>query len=73
MFRWFILPKPIIATCDIYLFGVELSQGEAIHFEDLEFIIDHFDNSSLSLEGNDLGAIVGGMVHSGSPSLHTIL
>jgi hypothetical protein len=73
MFQWFILPKPTIATRDIYLFGVELSQGEAIHFEDIEFIIDHFDNLSLSLEGNDLGVVVGGMVHSGSPSLHTIL
>jgi hypothetical protein len=43
-FRWFILPKPNVATGDIYLFIIEFTQGEAIHFEDLEFIVDHLDN-----------------------------
>jgi hypothetical protein len=73
MCRWFILHKPTIATGDIYLLGIKLTQGEAIHFEDLEFIADHFDNLSLSPEGNDSGAIVGGMARSGSLSLHAIL
>jgi hypothetical protein len=62
MFRWFILPKPAVTTGDIYL-----------HFEDLEFISNHFDNLSLPPEGNDSGAVVRGMVCSGSPSLHAIL
>jgi hypothetical protein len=48
MFRWFIICKPTVATGDISLFGVELNQDEAIRFKDLEFIIDHFDNLSLS-------------------------
>jgi hypothetical protein len=73
MFRWFILPKLVIITGDIYPFGVELTQGEAIRFKDLEFIADHFDNQGLSPEGNDSGAIFVGMVRSGSPSLHDIL
>jgi hypothetical protein len=33
------------------LFGVELTLDEAIRFKVLEFIIDHFDNLSLSLRG----------------------
>jgi hypothetical protein len=44
-----------------------------IHFEDPEFIDDHFDNKSLSPEGIDSSAAFMGMVHSGSPSLHAIL
>jgi hypothetical protein len=44
MFWCFILPKPIIATDDLYMFGVKLAWGETIHFENLEFITDHFDN-----------------------------
>jgi hypothetical protein len=51
----------------------ELTQGEAIYFKDLEFITDHFNNLSLPPEGNDSGVVVGGMVCSGSPSLHPIL
>jgi hypothetical protein len=46
------------------LFSVELTQDEAIHFEDLEFITDHFD---------DADAIVGGMACSRSSLLHAIL
>jgi hypothetical protein len=61
MFLWLILPKPAVATNDIYLFGIKLTQGEAIRFEDLEFITDHLDNHGLSPEGNDLGAIFMGM------------
>jgi hypothetical protein len=40
MFRWFILRKLIIATGDIYMFSVELTQDEAIRFEDHKFIAD---------------------------------
>jgi hypothetical protein len=73
MFRWFILPKPVVATNGIHLFGVELTLGKAIHFDDPEFIIDHFDNKRLSPEGNDSGTLFVGMVCSKSPSLHGIL
>jgi hypothetical protein len=72
-FRWFILRKPTVATGDIYLFGIELTQDEAIHFEDLEFIANHCNNLSLSLEGDDSGAVVGGMARSRSLSLHAVL
>jgi hypothetical protein len=37
------------------------------------FIFDCFGGMSLSPEGNDLGVVFMGMVHSESPSLHTIL
>jgi hypothetical protein len=55
------------------LFGVELTQDEAICFKDLKFIADHFDNLSLSPEGDDSGIVVRSMARSGSPSLHAIL
>jgi hypothetical protein len=55
------------------LFGVKLTQDKAIHFEDLEFIADRSDNLSLSPEGGDSSAVVGGMTYNGSPSLHAIL
>jgi hypothetical protein len=44
----------------------------ALHFEDLEFIADHSNNLSLSPEGGDSGAVVGGMTCSGSTLLHAI-
>jgi hypothetical protein len=50
-FRWSILCKPTVATSDIYLFGIELTPDEAIHFKDLELITDHFDNLSLLSRG----------------------
>jgi hypothetical protein len=37
-----------------------------------EFIANRFDNLSISPEGNDSSALIVGMVHSRSPSLHTI-
>jgi hypothetical protein len=43
-FRWFIFPKPVITSDDIYLLGVELAWGETICFKDLEFIADRLDN-----------------------------
>jgi hypothetical protein len=73
MFRWFILRKPAVTAGDKYLFGIELTHDEAINFEDLEIITDHFDNLSLSPEGDDSSAVVEGMAHNRSPSLHAIL
>jgi hypothetical protein len=68
-----ILPQPVIDIDDSNLFGNELAWGETIHFENLEFITDRFDNLSFSLEGNDSGAVFVGMAHGGSPSLHAVL
>jgi hypothetical protein len=45
----------------------------AIHFKDLDFIVDHSDNMSPSIEEGNSDTVVGGMAHSGSPSLHAIL
>jgi hypothetical protein len=45
------------------LTGVGLTLGETICIGSLEFTADCFSNMSLSLEGNDLGAIFVGMVH----------
>jgi hypothetical protein len=69
MFRWFILPQ----SDDGHPFNAELTQDEAIHFKDLEFIAEHSNDQCLSLEGNDLGAVFVGTAHSGSLSLHAIL
>jgi hypothetical protein len=71
-FRWSLLHKPAIATNDIYLFGIDLTPDEAIHFTNLELIANHFNNLSLT-KGDDAGAIVGIMARSGSPSLYAIL
>jgi hypothetical protein len=54
------------------LTGVGLDPGETIRFGSLEFTADHFDNLSLSPEGNDSGVVFIGMVHNGSPSTETI-
>jgi hypothetical protein len=53
--------------------SIGLTLDETICFESLVFITDRFGNLSLSPEGNDSGIILVRMVHSGSPSLHTIL
>jgi hypothetical protein len=51
-----------------------LDSPQAYHpLAGLEFITNRFDSLSLSPEGNDSGAVFVGIVHSGSPSLHTIL
>jgi hypothetical protein len=55
------------------LFIVELTQDEPIRFGDLEFIADHFDNLCLPPEEDDSSAVVRGMAHSWSPSMHAIL
>jgi hypothetical protein len=48
-------PSPAtVAAGDICLFGVKLTQDEAIHFEDLEFITDRSDNLSPTPEGATL-------------------
>jgi hypothetical protein len=52
---------------------VELAPSKTICFGSLEFTTDCFGHLSLSPKGNDLGTAFIGMVHSGSPSLHTIL
>jgi hypothetical protein len=54
------LRKPTITTSDIHFFSIKLTQGKAINFEDLEFIIDHSKNLIPSPEGDDYRAIVGG-------------
>jgi hypothetical protein len=59
MFRWVLLRRPITATGVISLFGIELTRDEAIHFKDLEFIIDHLNNLCLLPEGDDSSAVVG--------------
>jgi hypothetical protein len=55
------------------LFGVNLTRDQAIRFKDLEFITDHLDNLRLLPKGDDSSAMVRGMAHNGSPSLHAIL
>jgi hypothetical protein len=52
--------------------SVGLALGETC-FGSLEFTTDSFGRLSLSPLGDDLGAIFVGMVHIGSPSLHTSL
>jgi hypothetical protein len=53
--------------------GDGLAPSKTIRFGSLEFTIDHLGHVSLSPEERDSSAIFIGMVHSGSPSLHTIL
>jgi hypothetical protein len=54
------------------LFGIELTQDEAIPFKDLEFIVDHFGNLSLLPEGDHSSVVVGGTTRSRLLSLHAI-
>jgi hypothetical protein len=53
--------------------GVGLALGETICFGSLEFTTDHLGGLSLSPQEGDPGALFMGMVHSGSPSLHTAI
>jgi hypothetical protein len=64
-FRWFILRKPTVSTGDIYLFDVKLTPDGGIRFEDLEFIVDHFKNLSISPEGDDSDAVIGAWLIAG--------
>jgi hypothetical protein len=73
MFRWFILPELAVTAGDIYQFGAELTQDEAICFEVLKFITNPSDDQSLLPEGSDPCAVFMVMARSGSPSLYTIL
>jgi hypothetical protein len=54
------------------LIGVGLIPGDTICFGSLHFTADHFDHLSLSPKGNDSGVVFIGMMHNGSPSLHTV-
>jgi hypothetical protein len=65
-------PKPAVVTDGNNLIGIEFTWGKTILFGSLEFIANHFNNLSFSPEGNDLGTVFMGMVHSRSPSLDTI-
>jgi hypothetical protein len=53
--------------------GIGLTPSETICFTSLEFTVDRFGHMSLSLDERDSSAIFVGMVHSGSPYLHTAL
>jgi hypothetical protein len=53
--------------------SVSLTFYETIHFGSLEFIVDRLGRLSLSPYEGDSSTIFVGMVHIGSPSLHTIL
>jgi hypothetical protein len=66
-------PKPVVVTNGNNLNDGEFAQGETIHFGNMEFITDCFGNMSLSPEGNESCIVFIGMVHSRSPSLHSIL
>jgi hypothetical protein len=67
------LTENVVITDDSNFLGIKHTWGETIHFRNVEFIADRFDNLSLSPEGNDSGTIFMGMAHSGSPSLYDIL
>jgi hypothetical protein len=66
------LKLPFISI-DSYPTGVSLALGKTIHFSNLEFTVDHLCHLSLSSKEWDSDTIFIGMVHSGSPSLHTAL
>jgi hypothetical protein len=66
-------PKPTVVTDSNRLIDVGFTLGKTIRFSSLDFITNCFGTLSLSPEGNDSDAMFVGMVHSGSPSLHTVL
>jgi hypothetical protein len=65
--------KPTIITEGDNVTGFEFTQGKTICFRIMEFIIDSFNNLSVSPEVNASYDIFVGMVQSGLPSLHVIL
>jgi hypothetical protein len=68
-----LFPKLTIDANINNLPGIVLALGKTICFGSLEFTADRFCRLSLSLEGDDSGVVFIGMVHSGSPSLDTVL
>jgi hypothetical protein len=66
-------PKLSFVANGSNLTGVGLALGKTICFYSLEFTIDHLGRLSLSPEEGDSGALFVGILHSGSPSLHTAL
>jgi hypothetical protein len=66
-------PKVSFVTNGINLTGAGLAPGETIQFSYLEFTADRLGHLSLYPKERDSAAIFIGVVHSGSPSLHTTL
>jgi hypothetical protein len=66
-------PKPVVTTDGNHQTDDGFTMVKSIHFGSLEFVADRFGVLSLFPEGNDLDVAFVEMVHSGSPSLHTIL
>jgi hypothetical protein len=69
----FYSPKITFVADGNNLTDVGLTPTKIICFGSLEFTTNRFSNLSLSPKGNDSGTVLIGMVHSGSPSMHTIL
>jgi hypothetical protein len=66
-------PKVSFVANGINLTGASLAPGKTIQFSYLEFTADRLGHLSLYPKERDSAAIFIGVVHSGSPSLHTTL
>jgi hypothetical protein len=63
-------PSPLVTST--HSASISLKTSHFQWYGDLEFITDHFDNLTLSPDGDDSSTVVRGMACSGSLSLHTI-